>query len=428
MEESFNSYFRYKGNQLFCEDIPAKDIAAKYGTPVYIYSKKAIEDKIKQYKEAFSGYPTQICYAAKANSNLSILKIFNKHGLGLDIVSGGELYRGLKAGFSPDRIVYAGVGKTDNELIQAIDAVILSFNIESLMELDVLNELAGKLGKKANVSIRINPDVDPKTHPYISTGMKKSKFGIDMEDAEKAFLKADKLPNLNLVGIHCHIGSQIMDVSPYKEAVEKTVELVLKLQKIGINLKHIDIGGGLGIKYKPEDNPPHPRELAEAVIPAVRETGLKLLIEPGRSLIGEAGILVSQVLFLKDKGDKHFIIIDAGMNDLLRPAMYNAYHHIISVEKKKEKLVADIVGPICETGDFFALDREIDDVQRGDFLAVMSAGAYGFSMASNYNTRPRAAEVLVDGNRAYLIRERETYDYIVQPELDALNNIDGEVK
>ncbi|WP_029523153.1 diaminopimelate decarboxylase [Persephonella sp. KM09-Lau-8] len=428
MEESFNSYFRYKGNQLFCEDIPAKDIVAEYGTPVYIYSKKAIEDKIKQYKEAFSGYPTQICYAAKANSNLSILKIFNKHGLGLDIVSGGELYRGLKAGFPPDKIVYAGVGKTDNELIQAIDAGILSFNVESLMELDVLNELAGKLGKKANVSIRINPDVDPKTHPYISTGMKKSKFGIDMEDAEEAFLKANKLPNLNLVGIHCHIGSQIMDVSPYKEAVEKTVELVLKLQKKGINLKHIDIGGGLGIKYKPEDNPPHPRELAEAVIPVVRETGLKLLIEPGRSLIGEAGILVSQVLFLKDKGDKHFIIIDAGMNDLLRPAMYNAYHHIISVEKKKEKLVADIVGPICETGDFFALDREIDDVQRGDFLAVMSAGAYGFSMASNYNTRPRAAEVLIDGNRAYLIRERETYDYIVQPELDALNNIDGEVK
>lgn len=428
MEESFSSYFKYKGNQLFCEDIPVKDIAFEYGTPVYIYSKKAIEDKINQYKEAFAGYPTQICYAAKANSNLSILKIFNKHGLGLDIVSGGELYRGLKSGFSPDKIVYAGVGKTDNELIQAIEAGILSFNVESLMELDVLNELAGKLGKKANVSIRINPDVDPKTHPYISTGMKKSKFGIDMEDAEEAFLKADKLPNLNLVGIHCHIGSQIMDVSPYKEAVEKTVELVLKLQKKGINLKHIDIGGGLGIKYKPEDNPPHPKQLADIVIPVVKKTGLKLLIEPGRSLIGEAGILVAQVLFLKDKGNKHFIIINAGMNDLLRPAMYNAYHHIVSVEKKKEKVIADIVGPICETGDFFALDREIDNVQRGDFLAVMSAGAYGFSMASNYNTRPRATEVLVDGNKAYLIRERETYDYIIQPELNALNNIDGEVK
>ncbi|WP_297454465.1 diaminopimelate decarboxylase [Persephonella sp.] len=428
MEESFSSYFRYKGNQLFCEDIPVKDIAFEYGTPVYIYSKKAIEDKINQYKEAFTGYPTQICYAAKANSNLSILKIFNKHGLGLDIVSGGELYRGLKAGFPAEKIVYAGVGKTDNELIQAIEAGILSFNVESLMELDVLNELAGKLGKKANVSIRINPDVDPKTHPYISTGMKKSKFGIDMEDAEEAFLKADKLPNLNLVGIHCHIGSQIMDVSPYKEAVEKTVELVLKLQKKGIKLKHIDIGGGLGIKYKPEDNPPHPKQLADIVIPVVKETGLKLLIEPGRSLIGEAGILVSRVLFLKDKGDKHFIIIDAGMNDLLRPAMYNAYHHIVSVKKKKEKVVADIVGPICETGDFFALDREIDNVQRGNFIAVMSAGAYGFSMASNYNTRPRAAEVLVDGNKTYLIRERETYDYIIQPELNALNNIDGEVK
>jgi len=310
--------------------------------------------------------------------------------------------------------------------MDAINAGILSFNVESLMELDVLDQLSEKAGKKANISIRVNPDVNPKTHPYISTGLKKSKFGIDMEDALKAYEIASKKKNLNIVGIHCHIGSQIMDVSPYKEAVEKVVQLVFKLKKEGIELKHIDIGGGLGIKYRPEDRPPHPEELAKVVIPYVKETGLQLLIEPGRSLVGESGALVSQVLFLKDKGDKHFIIIDSGMNDLLRPAVYQAYHHILPVEKKNEKVTADIVGPICETGDFFALDREIDNLKRGDYLAVMSAGAYGFSMSSNYNTRPKAAEVLVDGENFYLIRERESYDYILQPEIN--EKIQGEVK
>ncbi|WP_457623962.1 diaminopimelate decarboxylase [Persephonella sp.] len=421
MEEAFSSHFYYRNGRLFVEEVPVEEIAQKVGTPVYIYSKKAILDKLSQYREAFSDYPTLICYAVKANSNLSILELLKEEGLGLDIVSGGELYRGLKAGFSPEKIVYAGVGKTDGELSDAINAGILSFNVESLMELEVLNELAGRLGKKANVSIRINPDVNPKTHPYISTGLRKSKFGIDMEDAPGAFKLAEKLENLNLVGIHCHIGSQIMDVSPYREAVEKTVELVFKLEKEGIKLQHIDIGGGLGIKYRPEDQPPHPSQLAQMVIPIVKQTGLKLIIEPGRSLIGEAGILLSQVIFLKDKGDKHFIIIDAGMNDLLRPAMYNAYHHIIPAEKKEKKITADIVGPICETGDFFALDRQIDAVERGDYLAVMSAGAYGFSMASNYNTRPRAAEVLVDGKNFYVIRQRETYEDIIKPELTAVN-------
>ncbi|WP_457626783.1 diaminopimelate decarboxylase [Persephonella sp.] len=421
MEEAFSSHFYYRNGRLFVEEVPVEEIAQKVGTPVYIYSKKAILDKLSQYREAFSDYPTLICYAVKANSNLSILELLKEEGLGLDIVSGGELYRGLKAGFSPEKIVYAGVGKTDGELTDAINAGILSFNVESLMELEVLNELAGRLGKKANVSIRINPDVNPKTHPYISTGLRKSKFGIDMEDAPGAFRLAEKLENLNLVGIHCHIGSQIMDVSPYREAVEKTVELVFKLEKEGIKLQHIDIGGGLGIKYRPEDQPPHPSQLAQMVIPIVKQTGLKLIIEPGRSLIGEAGILLSQVIFLKDKGDKHFIIIDAGMNDLLRPAMYNAYHHIIPAEKKEKKITADIVGPICETGDFFALDRQIDAVERGDYLAVMSAGAYGFSMASNYNTRPRAAEVLVDGENFHVIRQRETYEDIIKPELTAVN-------
>ena len=428
MESSFIDFFSFVGRDLYCEDIPLKKIAEDVGTPFYVYSKNGILDKINRYKKAFQSYPTLICYAAKANSNLSILKIFRENGLGLDIVSGGELYRGLKAGFDPEKIVYAGVGKTDRELADAVKAGILSFNVESFMEIEVIDRIAGSLGKKANISIRINPDVNPKTHPYISTGLRESKFGIDMEDAVKAYETASKKKNLNVVGIHCHIGSQIIDVSPYKEAVEKTVELVFKLKKIGIELKHIDIGGGLGIKYRPDDNPPEPEDLAKMVIPAVKETGLKLLIEPGRSLIGEVGALISQVIFLKDKGEKHFIIIDSGMNDLLRPAMYNAYHHILPVTKKGKRVVADIVGPICETGDFFAIDREIDDLQRGDYLAVMSAGAYGFSMSSNYNTRPRAAEVLVDGNEYFVIRERESYDYIIEPEIKALQKTSGEVE
>ncbi len=428
MGNSFSYYFPYFENELYCEKISLKKIAEEIGTPFYVYSKNAILNKINQYKKAFQSYPTLICYAVKSNSNLSILEIFRENGLGIDIVSGGELYRGLKAGFDPKKIVYAGVGKTDRELADAVKADILSFNVESLMELDVIDQIAGSLGKKANISIRINPDVDPKTHPYISTGLRESKFGIDMEDAIKAYEIAIKKKNLNVVGIHCHIGSQIMDVSPYREAVEKTVELVFRLKKIGIELKHIDIGGGLGIKYRPDDRPPEPEDLAQAVIPLVKEIGLKLLVEPGRSLIGEAGALISQVIFLKDKGKKHFIIIDSGMNDLLRPAVYNAYHHILPVIKSGKKVVADIVGPICETGDFFAVDREIDDLQRGDYLAVMSAGAYGFSMSSNYNTRPRAAEVLVDGNEYFVIRERESYDYIIEPEIKALQKTSGEVK
>lgn len=428
MGNSFSHYFPYIENELHCENVSLKKIGEDIGTPFYVYSKNAILDKINRYKKAFQNYPTLICYAAKANSNLSILEIFRENGLGLDIVSGGELYRGLKAGFDPKKIVYAGVGKTDKELLEAVKAGILSFNVESFMEIEVIDRIAGSFGKKANISIRINPDVNPKTHPYISTGLRESKFGIDMEDALKAYEIALKKKNLNVVGIHCHIGSQIMDVSPYKEAVEKTVELVFKLKKIGIELEHIDIGGGLGIKYRPEDRPPEPEDLARIVIPVVKETGLKLIVEPGRSLIGEAGALVSQVLFLKDKGEKHFIIIDSGMNDLLRPAMYNAYHHILPVTKKKKKVVADIVGPICETGDFFAVDREIDDLQRGDYLAVMSAGAYGFSMSSNYNSRPRAAEVLVDGNEYFVIRERESYSYIIEPEIKALQKTSGEVE
>jgi len=414
--ESFNKYFHYKGDSFYCEDVNLANIAEKYGTPFYVYSKTAIEEKINEYKEAFKDYPTLICYATKANPNLSILKIIEKNDLGADIVSGGELFKARKAGISPNKIVYAGVGKTDFELSYAVREQILSFNVESLQELEVLNEIAKSQKKKAKISIRVNPNVNPKTHPYISTGLKASKFGIDIDEAIDAYRLATKLDNIEIVGIHCHIGSQIMEISPYVESVEKVADLIFKLKKEGIELQHFDIGGGLGIRYKPEDNPPKPKELADAILPIVSYTGLKLILEPGRSLIGEAGALIAQVIFTKNKKDKHFIIVDSGMNDLLRPAMYNAYHHIFGFPKKEEKIVADIVGPICETGDFLALNRKIDNLKRGDFIAVMSAGAYGASMSSNYNVRPRAAEILVEGNKFEIIRDREDYNYLIQPE------------
>ncbi|RUM57405.1 MAG: diaminopimelate decarboxylase [Persephonella sp.] len=423
----FENYFFYKDGELYCENVPIKELAKEVGTPFYLYSKKAIEDKIKSYKEAFKNYPTLICYAAKSNSNLTLLKIFQKNDLGLDTVSAGEIYKGVLAGFSPEKIVYAGVGKTDREITYGIDKGIFSFNVESGQEIDVIDYLAGKLGKKANISIRVNPDVNPKTHPYISTGLRKSKFGIDIEEAVKVYKKAVKKKNLNVIGVHCHIGSQILDVSPYREAVEKVADLVFQLKKDGIELKYFDIGGGLGIKYKPEDNPPKPKDLADLILPIVKETGLQLILEPGRSLIGEAGALITQVIFTKNKKDKHFIIVDSGMNDLIRPSVYDAYHHILSVEKKNKDVVADIVGPICETGDFLALDRKIDDVERGDYLSVLSAGAYGSSMSSNYNVRPRAMEILVDGDKFFIIKEREDYDYLVEKEINPFKNLKNKI-
>lgn len=419
MHQVYN-YFGYIEKKLYCEEVSILNLASKVGTPFFVYSKKAILDKINQYKEVFKDYDTLICYALKANSNLSLLKIFEENGLGADIVSGGELYKAKKAGFSSNKIVYAGVGKTDFEISYAISENILSFNVESFMELDVINEIAGKQEKKANVSIRVNPNVDPKTHPYISTGLKKSKFGIDIDQALDAYKKAVKLENLNVVGVHCHIGSQIMDVSVFREAAEKVVDLVFKLKKERIELKFIDMGGGLGVKYHPDDNPPTPKDLADAIIPVVKQTGLKLIIEPGRSLIAEAGALITKVIFLKDKQEKHFVIVDSGMNDLVRPAMYNAYHHVLNVQEKDEEMIADIVGPICETGDFLALDRKIGKVERGDLLAIMTAGAYGSSMSSNYNVRPRALEVLVDGSNFKVIKEREDYKHISKYEEEVL--------
>lgn len=416
----FEDYFGYKDKKLYCEDVNIQNLALKVGTPFFVYSKKAILDSINSYKEAFKDYDTLICYALKANSNLSLLKIFEENRLGADIVSGGELYKAKKAGFPSNKIVYAGVGKTDPEINYAINENILYFNVESFMELEVINELAKKQNKKANISIRVNPNVDPKTHPYISTGLKKSKFGIDIEYALDAYKKAAKLENLNIVGIHCHIGSQIMDVSVFGEAAEKVVNLVFKLKKEGIELQFIDLGGGLGVKYLPEDNPPTPQDLANTIIPIVKQTGLKLILEPGRSLIAQAGALITKVIFLKNKGEKHFVIVDSGMNDLVRPAIYNVYHHILTVDEKREEIIADIVGPICETGDFFALDRKIGAVKRGDLLAILTAGAYGSSMSSNYNVRPKAVEVLVDNSNFKIIKEKEDYKHISKYEEEVL--------
>ncbi|GAB6078557.1 diaminopimelate decarboxylase [Hydrogenobaculum acidophilum] len=412
MIKDYNKYLEYKNGKLFLEDVSLEELAKEFGTPLYIYSASHIRDKAKAYKDAFKD--ADFHYALKANGNLSIIKLLKDEGFGADIVSGGELRKVLKAGIDPSKIVYAGVGKTVEELKMAIEAGIKMFNVESSMELDILNDIAKSLGKKANIAIRVNPDVDPKTHPYISTGMKKSKFGVDIKTAYKEYQYAKSLKHLNIVGIHCHIGSQLLDVSPYIEASEKVRELYDQLIKDDFDIKYIDIGGGLGIKYKPEEQEPHPNDLKEAVYPAFKDIKAKLCLEPGRSMVGNAGILITQVQFLKDKGHKHFVIVDAGMNDLIRPSIYGAYHQIIPTHKKREEsyIKTDIVGPICETGDFLAQDREIPMVERGDYLAVLSAGAYGFSMSSNYNIRPRSGEVLVEKGKYRLIRSRETYDYI----------------
>lgn len=411
MLRDYNPYLEYRGEDLYLEGVSLKGLAEEFGTPLYVYSASYIRDRIRSYRRAFPD--ALICYAVKANFNPNIIALAREEGAGADIVSGGELFASLKAGVEPSKIVYAGVGKTVKELEYAIKADILLFNVESFMELDLLEDIAGRLGKKVRIAIRVNPDVDPKTHPYISTGMKKSKFGVDIKTAKREYEYAAKLRNLEVVGIHCHIGSQILDVSPYIEATQKVVELYYDLLEKGFDIQYLDLGGGLGIKYKPEQSSPEPADLAEAILPLVKGIKARLILEPGRSIVGNSGILLTQVQFVKDKGHKHFLIVDAGMNDLVRPAMYEAYHHIIPVEKKERQYIkTDVVGPICETGDFLALDRELPVMERGEYLAVLSAGAYGFSMSSHYNVRPRACEVLVEKGSYRVIREREDYDYI----------------
>jgi diaminopimelate decarboxylase len=409
--KEYNPYLEYRNGELFLEGVSLQELAKHYRTPLYVYSASYIRDRIRAYKEAFPN--ALICYAVKANFNPHIVALAKEEGAGVDVVSGGELDSALKAGVEPSKIVYAGVGKTLQEITFAVEKDILMFNVESHMELDVLNEVGERLGKKVRVAIRVNPDVDPKTHPYISTGMKKSKFGIDIKQAKEEYRYAKSLKNLEVLGIHCHIGSQILDVSPYIEAVEKVVGLYEELIKEGFDIKYIDLGGGLGIKYQPDQANPEPEDLAKAIMPSLRGVQAKLILEPGRSIVGNAGILLAQVQFLKDKGHKHFVIVDAGMNDLIRPAIYSAYHHVVPVVERDVKYIkTDVVGPICETGDFLALDREIPYVERGDYLAVLSAGAYGFAMSSHYNARPKACELLVEKGKVKVIRRRETYEDI----------------
>jgi diaminopimelate decarboxylase len=409
-------FFRYKKGALHAEGVPLAALAEKYGTPLYVYSHATLVRHIRAYEKAYGGFPHIVCFAVKANSNAALLRLLAREGAGADIVSGGELFRALRAGVPASKIVYAGVGKTEAEIRYAIGSGILMFNVESAEELGEIDRVAGIMRKKARIALRVNPDIDPGTHPYISTGLRKHKFGIPMGEALEHYRLASGLRNVEVAGIHKHIGSQITRVAPFVEALRSVLLLADEVRRHEVDIRYLNIGGGLGISYSDED-PPEPADLARSLLPLLKGRGLTLLMEPGRSISGNAGVLVTKTLYLKKGPEKEFVIVDAGMNDLMRPSLYDAYHEILPVAKKRRKsILADVVGPICESGDFLARDRAIPEVRRGEYLAVMSAGAYGFSMSSNYNSRPRAAEVLVKGDRHYLVRERETYDDLVRGE------------
>jgi diaminopimelate decarboxylase len=402
-----NEYFHYQQDQLFAENVALNDIAQRYGTPCYVYSRSALTDGYRQFAEAFKSREHLICYAVKANSNLAILNLFARLGAGFDIVSGGELQRVLAAGGAANKVVFSGVGKSVAEMKQALEAGILCFNVESSSELERLNEVAGSMGKIAPISLRVNPDVDAKTHPYISTGLKQNKFGVAYTEALTLYRKAAAMPHLRVTGMDCHIGSQLTETSPFIAAAEKVLALADQLAASGIVLEHLDLGGGLGIRYD-EETPPSIAEYSKALLGALSGRSEKIIVEPGRVLVGNAGVLLTRIEYLKHGEEKNFAIVDAAMNDLMRPALYDAWHAILPVQKRGGvKQQYEVVGPICETGDFIGHAREMA-VDKGDALAVMSAGAYGMSMSSNYNTRPRAAELMVDGSVVHLIRERET--------------------
>jgi diaminopimelate decarboxylase len=395
--------------RLHLEGVALDTLAERFGTPLYVYSRQALESAYQAYADAFADTPHLICYAVKANASLAILNLFARLGAGFDIVSGGELARVLAAGGDANKIVFSGVGKTTDEMRAALDAGILCFNVESVSELHRLNRVAGELGKMAPVSFRVNPDVDPKTHPYISTGLKENKFGVPIADAPALYRLAAGLPNLIITGIDCHIGSQLTDLSPLADAADRVLALVDALAAEGITLHHIDLGGGVGIRYR-DETPPDLAAYGRVLAARFAGRREKLLLEPGRSLVGNAGLLLARVEYLKPGEDKNFAIVDAAMNDLMRPALYEAYHAIVAVNERPTPAKRyDIVGPICETGDFLGFARDLA-IEEGDLLALLSAGAYGMSMASNYNSRPRAAEILVDKNEIHLIRQRETID------------------
>ena len=409
-------HFQYKEDELYCEDVPVRLIAEKTGTPCYIYSLATLSHHFTTFDAAFANVAHLTCYSAKANSNVAILKLFGSMGAGVDIVSGGELYRARMAEIPPERIVYSGVGKTVEEIDFALREKILMFNIESSQELEQINRRAEAMGTRASISLRVNPDIDPNTHPYISTGMKRNKFGISADSALRAYEKAKNLRNIEVVGLDCHIGSQLTDVTPFVDALRRLRSLIERLRQTGFHIRYLDLGGGLGIVYD-QEAPPQPHEYARALLGELKNIDCTLIFEPGRVIVGNAGVLVTKVLYTKRTQAKNFVITDGAMNDLVRPSLYGSYHYIQPVLRSlKETEIVDVVGPICESGDFLAKDRGLPMPAAGDYLAVMSAGAYGFSMSSNYNSRPRAPEVLVKGGQYFIIRQRETWQDLVRPE------------
>jgi diaminopimelate decarboxylase len=405
-------YFNYRNDKLFAEDVPVEQIVKQYGTPCYVYSRATLERHWRAFDNAFGNYPHLVCYAVKANSNIALLNLLARLGSGFDIVSLGEMQRVITAGGEPDKIVFSGVGKREDEILAALKAGIRCFNIEVSGELDRINRLAGQLDVVAPVSFRVNPDVDANTHPYISTGLKENKFGIAFEQALNEYRRAAQMPNIRIIGIDCHIGSQLTDSRPFLDALDRILELVDALRIAGIELHHLDLGGGLGIRYK-DEQPPEPADYIQAVLQRLGNTDFEILLEPGRAIVGNAGILVTRVEYLKTTGHKNFAIVDAAMNDLVRPSLYSAWQNIIPVNQisRADEQTWDIVGPVCETGDFLGKGRALR-LSENDLLAIRSSGAYGFSMSSNYNSRPRAAEVLVDGEQAHLIRTREPIEQL----------------
>ena len=410
------NHFAYRGSELYCEDVPVERIADEVGTPLYIYSASTIERHYRVFDEAFSEIEHMVCFSVKANSNLAVLHLLGSLGAGADIVSGGELFRATKAGIAPGRFVFSGVGMKDEEIRYALDAGICMFNVESAEELKAIARVAKDMGLRAPVSLRVNPDVDPRTHPYISTGMKKNKFGVPVQEALALYREASATNSLEVVGIDCHIGSQLTTAEPFGEAVSRIMDLVGRMEAEGIVIRFVDVGGGLGIVYN-EESPPLPSSYARTVIDALGRRDKTLILEPGRVIVGNSGILVTRVLYNKKGASKNFVIVDGAMNDLIRPSLYGAYQEVRPVIRTdREQMVADVVGPICESADFLAKDHMVPAVASRELLAVMSAGAYGFPMSSQYNSRPRAAEVMVKGDRFQVVSARETCEDLVRGE------------
>ena len=401
-------FFQYKNEQLYVEDLPVKQLAEEFGTPLYIYSRATLERHWHAFDSALGKHPHLICYAVKANSNIGILNVMAKLGSGFDIVSQGELERVLAAGGDASKVVFSGVAKSRAEIMRALEVGIRCFNVESVAELHHINQIAGEMGKIAPISLRVNPDVDAHTHPYISTGLKENKFGVSVDEAREVYKLAATLPHVRITGMDCHIGSQLTELQPFLDATDRLIRLIEQLQEDGITLKHLDLGGGLGVTYT-DETPPHPSDYAAALLNKLKGyENLEIILEPGRAIAANAGILVAKVQYLKSNESRNFAITDTGMNDMIRPALYEAYMNIIEIDRtlEREKTIYDVVGPVCETSDFLGKQRELA-IAEGDYIAQRSAGAYGASMSSNYNSRPRTAEVLVDGNKAHLIRRRE---------------------